>query len=209
MHTHTYTLSDLAKMTGLEPRTIRSYIERDLLPGASSKGRGASYSDDHLHRLGAINKLRSFKSDISLKQLRVLLQQLRPEQIQGIAEGTISIAGLVDTDTPAEEGSALDYLRAVHWRDSGASRHGLHRTPPRSPADPANMTSVEQLLEALVALAGSQRVPHRVRDEIWHRLPITRDIELSVRGPYDPEQLAQLRQIADHLRHFLTRGVHS
>ncbi len=214
MHTQPYTLSDLADKTGIEPRTIRSYIEQDLLPGALSKGRGASYGDEHLHRLGVINRLRSFKSDISLKQLRVLLTQLSPAQIEGIAEGTLTIGGLVDTDEPAASASAsaLDYLRTASPDSIHSSRRGdLHglRSGLRGRPNPTSMTAIEQLLHALAELAATQSVQQKVRDEVWHRLAITPDIELSVRGPFDAEHLDQLRQIGNHLRHFLTKGVHS
>ena len=40
-----WTLEELATETGLAPRTIRSYIERGLLPGPATRGRGARYGD--------------------------------------------------------------------------------------------------------------------------------------------------------------------
>src|SRR5438045_4009694 len=58
MSANSYSLSDLADATGIEARTIRSYTERGLLPGAEARGRAASYSKEHLSRLQVIRSLR-------------------------------------------------------------------------------------------------------------------------------------------------------
>ena len=49
-----YTLDELAAESGFEVRTIRSYIERGLLPSAQSRGRNATYLQAHLERLRVI-----------------------------------------------------------------------------------------------------------------------------------------------------------
>ena len=54
MEEESLTLAKLAEQTSIEPRTIRSYIERGLLPGAQSRGRGAVYLAEHLNRLKVI-----------------------------------------------------------------------------------------------------------------------------------------------------------
>lgn len=222
MSIQTFTLQELADRTGIEPRTIRSYIERDLLPGPDGRGRAAAYGPEHLHRLLAIEKLRAANKGVQLDGIRQLLQQLPPEQIEQIATGALPIVALIDTDAPPPAGSALDYAKTALADDAhtaaALARHGL-RSPwthqhiahglagsgPRTGG-----TRVERLLDALSDLAraaGIKRVEAKVQSEAWHRLPITRDIELSVRGPLDPEQLIKLQEIGDHLRHFLTKGV--
>jgi len=55
----TYTLSELAGLVDIHPRTIRSYIQQDLLRGPDTMGRNARYSDYHRKRLEAIKTLRS------------------------------------------------------------------------------------------------------------------------------------------------------
>src|SRR5881296_1682467 len=83
-------LNDLADATGIEARTIRSYIERGLLPGSDTRGRGATYSAEHLSRLQVIQALRRARPNIGLNDIRILLQQLKPEQIHNLAGGSIS-----------------------------------------------------------------------------------------------------------------------
>ena len=87
-----YSLSDLADMTGIEARTIRSYIERGLLPGAQARGRAATYSKEHLSRLQVIMSLRRARPNIALSEIRIVLQGLNPEQIHGLASGSITAA---------------------------------------------------------------------------------------------------------------------
>lgn len=49
-----YNIETLAKMSGLTRRTIRYYIQRELLDPPRGSGRGAFYTDDHLERLHKI-----------------------------------------------------------------------------------------------------------------------------------------------------------
>jgi len=76
MSDDSYSLNDLAEATGIEARTIRSYIERGLVPGAQTRGRAATYSEDHLSRLQVIMSLRRARPNISLSEIRVVLQGL-------------------------------------------------------------------------------------------------------------------------------------
>src|SRR5437588_7018142 len=87
-----YSLNDLAEAAGIEARTIRSYIERGLLPGADARGRAASYSKEHLSRLQVIKSLRRARPNIALSEIRIVLQGLNPEQIHGLASGSITSA---------------------------------------------------------------------------------------------------------------------
>lgn len=45
------TIDDLAARAEVPIRTVRFYIAEGLLPGASSRGKGASYTQEHLDRL--------------------------------------------------------------------------------------------------------------------------------------------------------------
>src|SRR6266436_3439525 len=92
MSNMTYSLNDLADAVGIEARTIQSYIERGLLPGAQTRGRAASYSKEHLSRLQVIRSLRRARPNIGLSEIRIFLQSLSTEQIDRLAAGEISAA---------------------------------------------------------------------------------------------------------------------
>jgi DNA-binding transcriptional MerR regulator len=67
------TLAQLSTAADLEPRTIRNYIERGLLPGAQSRGRGAGYSAEQLDRLRVIQRLRRLRSAASAVATTMIL----------------------------------------------------------------------------------------------------------------------------------------
>src|SRR5436853_1990161 len=90
MEPTTYTLDELAEATGIEARTIRSYIERGLLPSAQSRGRATRYLADHMDRLRVIKMLRRAWPNLTLSDIRVRLQQLTPDNIRALGEGRIS-----------------------------------------------------------------------------------------------------------------------
>ncbi len=47
----TYSIGTLADAAGVSRRTVRFYVQRDLLPPPEGLGRGAHYTDEHLARL--------------------------------------------------------------------------------------------------------------------------------------------------------------
>ena len=78
MGMETYSLKELAARTGIEARTIRSYIAKGLLRGPMSRGRNASYSEYHLHRLREIQALKA--QGLSLEEIRLSFLHARPGQ---------------------------------------------------------------------------------------------------------------------------------
>ena len=51
-----YTLTDLADLAGVTPRTLRYYLSQGLLPAVGASGPGAKYDDSHLARLRLIKR---------------------------------------------------------------------------------------------------------------------------------------------------------
>lgn len=198
-----YRLQDLAEHSGLEARTIRSYIERGLLPGPDSLGRNASYGSGHLDRLRVIGLLRDANPEVTLDQVRQVLGQLSQTQIEAIASGQLKIGALIDSDRPVGGRAALDYIAAIRAQEPGSK--GRKRPS-------GELNALEQLLDALDSLVQPGAIPSkpvraRVQEDLWHRVRITPDIELAVRGPLGPDQVAVLRRIGDRLEHLLTRGA--
>lgn len=201
-----FTLQELAEATGVEPRTIRSYVEKGLVPGPESLGRGARYPRESLDRLKVLQLLRDANRGLTLDQIRLLLKRLGPSELRGLADGRIRIAALLDTDqvmgdTPSRS-AAVDYLRALRAEGPG-------RVPPTAHLSYAwqdGLPVLEEAARALARLSGLTSASRGVRGEAWYRLPLTPDIELSVRGTFAPEELAQLHRIGDALRLLLTKG---
>src|SRR3990172_4930427 len=94
-----YSLADVARVTGVTPRTVRYYIAQGLLPGANETGPGASYDERHLARLRLIRELQ--RQHLPLAEIR--------SRLAGLADADVS--ELLSAQAPrAEEpaGSALD-----------------------------------------------------------------------------------------------------
>jgi DNA-binding transcriptional MerR regulator len=53
-----YAIADLVELTGVAPRTIRSYIVAGLVPRPEGAGLGAVYRDEHLVRLKTVTQMR-------------------------------------------------------------------------------------------------------------------------------------------------------
>src|SRR4029077_4595771 len=78
------TLKDLADRVHSEPRTIRSYIEKGLLPGPEGAGRSAAYSESHLNRLQII-KVRKDRQGWALEDIRRQLLGMTELEIRELA----------------------------------------------------------------------------------------------------------------------------
>ena len=88
----------------------------------------------------------------------------------------------------------------------GSAKHHAvaHHSQPTDYDD--ELPVLEEAARALVKLAGLTTASRGVRGEHWYRLPLTPDIELSIRGSFGSDQLAQLHRIGDALRLLLTKG---
>ncbi len=71
------TLAELAEYSGVPARTIRYYIARGLLPPPTVGGRGASYDEEHLGRLGRIREMQA--QGLTLAQIAWKLGERRPK----------------------------------------------------------------------------------------------------------------------------------
>jgi DNA-binding transcriptional MerR regulator len=104
MPTETYSIADLARLSGLSVRTIRYYLALGLLPASRESGPGAHYGDGHLDRLRLTKRLQA--QHLPLAEIRRRLAEL----------SDADVAGLVATsDAPAEPPatSALEYIRSL------------------------------------------------------------------------------------------------
>lgn len=192
-----YSLTDLSDATGIEARTIRSYIERGLLPGAHTRGRGAGYSAEHLTRLQVIQAFRRARPNLALSEIRIVLQGLAPEQIRNLANGSIiaaaqAIEASASTDDDDSDEIAppadMEHPRTIDWEESAK-----------------NWTGAERLVRVLREISGFTPIAPTSRIESWQRVSITPDIEISFRAEFDANQTAAFRELADLLRHLLQR----
>ena len=117
----TWSLAGLSEVTGVRARTIRHYIQQDLLPTANTRGRNAHYSEPHRDRLLAIRCLRN-RDGLGLSAIRQLFNNLSAEEIRAIGAGArvdrVKLASI--RRQPAETGPQRDQPGlAEGWHAAG------------------------------------------------------------------------------------------
>jgi DNA-binding transcriptional MerR regulator len=188
-------LSELAAASGIEARTIRSWVAQGLLPAPLNRGPAARYPTDTLERVLAIRTMRDALG-MPLAEIRKELLVATQEQIHGYASRAQAVAR---TNIPQPSvSSALDYIEAL-------------RMQPLVDFESAPLMAepiVSQPLQGFDALEhrlgqGRAAPARKARAEEWLRIPITPDVEFSVRAPLDAEQRVRLERCADLIRDIL------
>ncbi len=186
-----YSLTELADLAGVTPRTVRYYLAQGLLPAVGAAGPGTRYDDRYLARLRLIRRLQA--EHLPLAEIRRRLDDLGDDEIR-------ELAGAEEPDAPA--GTALDYLRTVlggqTTRQPATPLPPVSVPPPRmtremrlAPTDaaapvaaPALMTRAQPRESAAPADATTATTPSTaIERSQWDRLALTPDIELNIRRP--------------------------
>ena len=183
-----YKLTELAELAGVPPRTIRFYIQRELLPGPR-RGSQSRYTDEHLARLRVIRKLQDVP--LPLDVIRETLNRLSspveesqspepPESKSGSREPSPGGADHPEHDLPASEagaqGPADAALSYIKW--AGAAAPALAKRLRRPTGSSSSM----------------------VEPSKWDHFALTADIDLLVRRPLPPSQKSGLRQLLEKAR---------
>jgi DNA-binding transcriptional MerR regulator len=185
------TLVELAAFLGMQPRTIRSYIEQGLLRGPEVGGRGARYTTYHVQRLKAIQLLKDLRGLPLAEVRRRLLSATGPELARWAEEADAAhTRGAIDKPV-----SALNYIRRLQTGVEGTLDEKEVVDSP---------TPMDVLLARLSRLTKGAKTPsRRSRGEAWTSVPVTPDIEIRVRGVLTIDQISRWERIADHFREIL------
>lgn len=208
-------LADLAAASGVEARTIRSWVAQGLLPAPLTRGPAARYPVETLDRVLAVRAMRDLLG-LSLADIRKELLVATPERIRGHADAARAAtpamaAGPAAARAATGVSSARDYIHHLRARPALRMLARAPVPPDAVPPDavppdtPPPDTAPAQGFDALERrLAGGRHDPARkARAEAWLRIPITPDVELSVRAPLEPDQKGRLERCADLIRDIL------
>lgn len=172
-------------------------------------GRYARYSSSHLTRLQAIKTLRE-QQGLTLGAIRTALVTMSEDELNVVASK--------NTASQAPDSSALDYIRSIQASPVMPPAHpsgelnSFERSENSSPIgssdnfDKKGRTPIDLLLWELSKMHADKNVRRQAKSARWHRIAITPDIELSIRGIDDAAQIANFERIADHLREILLGG---
>jgi DNA-binding transcriptional MerR regulator len=172
----TWSLTDLARLADVTPRTIRYYISQGLLAAPTGSGQAARYGEGHLARLRLIRRLQ--REHLPLAEIRT--------RLGGLSDGDVRHLAADETNAPPPPAdSATDYIRRVL-----AGAPALPVAPARAPAT-LMRASGHIASEAAMPLAPSAPPsPPPIADaepdrSTWERVALTPDVELHLRRPLD------------------------
>lgn len=206
-----YSLTELADLAGVTPRTVRYYLAQGLLPAVGQTGPGSKYTPGHLARLQLIRRLQA--EHLPLAEIRRRLETLGDEEIRD----------LIGSNEPAPPpDTALEYLRTVLGgsvagrtlarTDVRPMMPALRRTGARSPTVPpaplAAMSVAEAPVEHSEPSPSLSAAPvdqtNRPGDRSqWERIVLVPDIELHIRRPLPRAQNKQVDRLVTIARELL------
>lgn len=165
-HDKTFTIEDLAALTGTSVRTVRYYIAENLLPGPGARGKSAVYTEDHLLRLRLIRLLTERRTPLA--EIRDMMARVSDEEIRALLaeEESFTQTRSERADSPRAYISALlDQARAV-------------REPmkPYTTSAPKPMKPYARHLEPQEPTSG----PRPDRTSEWRRVQIAPGVELHI-----------------------------
>jgi DNA-binding transcriptional MerR regulator len=247
MEKNNLTLDDLSDQTGVERRTLRSWVAEGLLPAPLTVGRGAVYPGSSVERVFAVLALRDIHGlprsairsvmmstdDQGLKTLADEARGLRVRTSESASRSADSDTSAraylarVRGDTDKEADTAQNFarfLKSVKLPDvSGEISASASQSAQRpqeeffpemgfseTVSDFTSAATETAGIEALLTLLESAaKVPQikRSRGANRYHIPITPDLELSVRGEISPRDRAMLERVADLIRAIITGGL--
>jgi DNA-binding transcriptional MerR regulator len=210
-----YSLSDLASLADVTPRTIRYYVAQGLLPSPEAAGPATRYGDGHLQRLRLIRRLQ--RDHLPLAEIRARLERMGDEDVRELLDAT-------EAPAPPAPAETLAYVRGlmtqsgVHPRVAevaapyAALRASATWDPVRpdafpAPLPPAPATGSPARSPAAPMPASQPPATPAPRSGVgdrstWERLVLAPDVELHIRRPldrYTNKRVEQLVRIAREL----------
>lgn len=181
-----YSLTELADLAGVTPRTIRYYLGHGLLPTVGAAGPGPKYDDTHLARLRLIRRLQEHHQPLAA---------IRTE-LAGLGEDEI-LAMVAEPNSAGPPDSALDYIRRVT-----SPAHQLAEPLASAMAPPPSFVmSAASLADAAPAYAAP--APARIERSQWERVTLGPDVELHLRRPLPRSTAKRVDRLIDIARTLL------
>lgn len=187
----TYTIGDLARLSGVGVRTVRYYLAQGLLPPSGEPGPGAHYAADHLNRLLLTKRLQ--RQHLPLAEIRRRLAELSGVEVE---------AALAASGGAEEPSTALEYVRSVlapiqeRGLQASSSGRAVGLVSGDSPAltrRPMSSSGVPDTTAPQPSLARSQ----------WERLSLGPNLELHVRRPLSRVEQKRVERLVTIARQVL------
>jgi DNA-binding transcriptional MerR regulator len=183
-----YLIGELANMSGITIRTIRYYMDEELLPPPQQQGRYAYFNETYISRLKLIQRLKD--AYLPLKEIKRILDRLTGDEIKVYMEKNdlteLGIPGVI----PSPNSLAVDYIENVmknQIRDKSASP--ILSQPFSPPPNTGNFTSKESSMQQ----EGSN----------WRRIELRKGIELHIDEKLILNDGGRIFSIIEHFKRVL------
>ena len=207
-----YTLSDLVKLTGVSPRTVRYYIAQGLLPSPTQQGPNTRYTEVHLDRLRLIQQAPG--AHLPLAEIRRQLGTLPDDQVASLAESTPDYdrarglgARLHRVAAEPAPGELRNLDAGVHARTSnGHDRELGGRAAGSRDATGSHDSTMATSVSALPPASAPTQIdkpssePDRAQ---WERITLDPDVELHIRRPLTRQQNRRVERLISIARQLL------
>ncbi|HEY3333883.1 MAG TPA: MerR family transcriptional regulator [Candidatus Limnocylindrales bacterium] len=209
-----FSLSDLARLAGVTPRTIRYYVAQGLLPSPEAAGPATKYGEGHLARLRLIKRLQ--REHLPLAEIRGRIERMGDDDVRELLDA--------NTEPPVQPAPAatLAFVRGLMVQSGVQPRVAESRASyPRSgaifepmipdgfptPALPPPSVSTPAVATPIPSVAAPVSPGPLPRSAVgdrstWDRHLLAPDVELHVRRPLDRQlnkRVDQLIRIAREL----------
>lgn len=196
-------IEELAAAAYVPVRTVRYYIAEGLLPGPGARGKGATYSAEHLDRLRLIRRLAARR--VPLGEIRDLLARLPADEARAVLRQEARQAEALEAHAAAP--SPKDYIAALLERTGHGEGSG---TTPAS-GQPARKVSPAPPLAARPLRFGvspQMGAANEAGEEVaWRRWTLAPGIELHVRGDIASTQSEVIARLLKAARDVLNPQV--
>ena len=184
-----YSLTELADLAGVTPRTVRYYLAQGLLPSVGQTGPGSKYGADHLMRLRLIRRLQA--EHLPLAEIR--------RRLEGLTDPEIVALSTADEPPPPTD-SALDYLRTVLAKPSRPTLAAAPAAQPLMSRMAVSEAAPSDHIEAGAPPAAAPPPPDRSQ---WERITLAPDVELHIRRPLTRAQQKGIDRLVTIARELL------
>ncbi len=147
-----YSLSDLARLADVTPRTVRYYVALGLLPSPEAAGPATRYGEGHLARLRLIRRLQ--RDHLPLAEIRIRLERMSDDEIVA----TVSALDAREPDPSQDPGDTLAFVHSL-MQQSGIRPAVADRGP--APGVSMHRMAVTESLDAALPLAAAGPPPAR------------------------------------------------
>jgi DNA-binding transcriptional MerR regulator len=194
-----YSITDLARLSGVTPRTVRYYVAQGLLPSPEQAGPNTRYGEGHLARLRLIRRLQ--QEHLPLAEIRGRLARLTDDEVEGLVaagterpiEPTPAQALLFVQDLMAQSGVKP---RVAMARDVPLARASAVYEPQIPDGYPQpSLPASAPVAPSLPAMVPSEPRGPGIDRSTWERHALSPDVELHVRRPLDRRSNKRVEQL--------------